>query len=376
MLKPEDVCAIDLFCGVGGLTYGLECAGINVRLGIDIDPACAHPIEKNSRAKFLKADVAKLDSSVITEGFKGARFRVLAGCAPCQPFSTYSRAAKQKHGDSAGKKRNEDWRLVEHFGRIVRETRPDLVAIENVAPLAIQPIFKQFVDGLEGYWVDWKVVECSALGLPQSRKRLVLIASRLGPISIPDFGYSVKTVRSAIGGLPAIAAGGCDPGDRLHRASRLSQVNLKRIRHSVPGGTWRDWPIELRASCHLRKTGATYPSVYGRMEWDLPAPTITTQSFGYGNGRFGHPEQDRAISLREAAMLQGFPKDYSFIPESEPVSFAKVGRLIGNAVPVTLGKVVGELLIKHLDEYGSGTQGGKGKNGVGKKGVRFTYSDH
>ncbi len=352
MLKPKGIFAIDLFCGVGGLTYGLERSGIDVRLGIDIDLACAHPIERNSRATFLRADVAKLDCSVIKEAFSGARFKVLAGCAPCQPFSTYSRAAKQKHGESAGKKRSEDWRLVEHFGRLVRDTQPDLITMENVAPLALQPIFKQFVDGLEGYWLDWRVVECSALGLPQSRKRLVLLASKLGPISIPDFNYPMRTVRSVIGDLPKIAAGGQDPLDRLHKASRLSPVNLKRIRHSSPGGTWRDWPAGLRASCHVRKTGATYPSVYGRMEWDLPAPTITTQSFGYGNGRFGHPEQDRAISLREAAMLQGFPKDYSFIPDDEPVSFAKVGRLVGNAVPVTLGKVVGGLLIEHVVKYG------------------------
>lgn len=353
MRRSEGIHAVDLFCGVGGLTYGLECSGIDVKLGIDIDPTCAHPIEKNSRAKFLKADVAQLDSSLIKKAFEGARFSVLAGCAPCQPFSTYSRAAKQKHGESAGKKRSEDWRLVEHFGRLVRDTLPDLVTMENVAPLALQSIFQQFVEGLEGYWVDWKVVECSALGLPQSRKRLVLVASRLGPISIPQFSCAVQTVRSVIGDLPSISAGGCDPVDRLHRASRLSEVNLERIRHSSPGGTWRDWPTGLRASCHIRKTGATYPSVYGRMEWDSPAPTITTQSFGYGNGRFGHPEQDRAISLREAAMLQGFPKGYSFVPESQPVSFAKVGRLIGNAVPVTLGRVVGQLLVEHVARYGS-----------------------
>jgi DNA (cytosine-5)-methyltransferase 1 len=180
------------------------------------------------------------------------------------------------------------------------------------------------------------------------RKRLVLVASKLGPIRIPEFELPRSTVRNAIGDLPLLFAGQEDPHDRLHRASNLSELNLERIRASSPGGTWRDWPEHLRAPCHVKDSGATYPSVYGRMEWDEPAPTITTQCFGYGNGRFGHPEQDRAISLREAAMLQGFPKDYSFIPNDETVSFAKLGRLIGNAVPVTLAEIIGKLMVEHV----------------------------
>ena len=155
-------------------------------------------------------------------------------------------------------------------------------------------------------------------------------------------------MRSTIGGLPPLQAGEIDPSDRIHRASALTEINLKRIRASVPGGTWRDWPADLRAACHIRDTGATYPSVYGRMKWDEPSPTITTQCFGYGNGRFGHPEQDRAISLREASMIQGFSRDYSFLPDNQPVSFATLGRLIGNAVPVTLGKAIGKLLVEHV----------------------------
>lgn len=351
MAKVKKVLAVDLFCGAGGLTYGLEQAGISVKLGIDIDPACAHPIESNSKAKFLCADIATLDHSIVEKAFKGSGYKLLAGCAPCQPFSTYSRSAKQKHGEVAGENRSEDWRLVEHFSNVIKKTRPDIITMENVPPLALQPIFRDFVESLEEYWVDWGVVECSRIGLPQNRKRLVLLASRLGPISIPEFALPVRSTRSVIGGLPRIAAGEADPTDRIHRSSKLSPTNLSRIRHSVPGGTWRDWPDTLRSSCHVKESGATYPSVYGRMEWDLPAPTITTQCFGYGNGRFGHPEQDRAISLREAAMLQGFPRNYSFIPESEEVSFAKIGRLIGNAVPVTLGKVLGDLILEHVQRH-------------------------
>lgn len=360
MFDSKRVHAVDLFCGAGGLTYGLESAGVFVKLGVDIDPTCAHAIEMNSKAKFLQADVANLDASIISSAFSGGEFTLLAGCAPCQPFSTYSRSAKRKHGVDAGESRNDDWRLVVHFGNIIRQTQPDVVTMENVPPLAQQDVFKEFLAGLDGYWVDWKVLECHSIGLPQTRKRLVLLASKLGPITIPEISRPQKTVKATIGKLPPIFAGESDPNDRLHRSSRLSPKNMERIRSSRPGGTWRDWPIDLRSSCHTKESGATYPSVYGRMEWGEPAPTITTQCFGYGNGRFGHPEQDRAISLREAAMLQGFPRGYSFIPDNEPVSFSRVGRLIGNAVPVTLGKVLGEIVLEHVAEYADSS----GKAGV------------
>lgn len=348
MSKKIKISAADLFCGVGGLTYGLEQSGVSVRLGIDIDASCRHPIEANTRSRFIRADVAEIAPAVVASAFKTGDVSLLAGCAPCQPFSTYSQSAKRDSGKSSSDARNEDWKLVERFGELIEELEPDLVTMENVPPLARQPVFEKFLRNLKDYFVDYRVVECETAGLPQTRRRLVLMASKLGPISIPEFDLKRKTVRDTIGVLPPLKAGGVDPRDKLHRASKLSAVNYQRIRASKPGGTWRDWPVGLRAACHTRSTGETYPAVYGRMVWDEPAPTITTQCFGYGNGRFGHPEQDRAISLREAAMLQGFPSKYSFIPDHEPVSFAKLGRLIGNAVPVTLGRAIGDILIQHV----------------------------
>ena len=350
--RPTRIAAVDLFCGVGGLTAGLEAAGIDVRMGVDIDEDCRHPIVTNTRARFEAADVAALNPGTVGRALTGVDVTLLAGCAPCQPFSTYSRGAKREGGPRRGRGGAEDWKLVERFGKIVEAVRPDLVTMENVPPLQAQPVFTALLQYLEGYSVDVRVVECSAIGLPQTRKRLVLMASRLGPITVPAFDRPRATVRTTIGDLPPIAAGETDPVDRLHRASRLSATNLERIRASRPGGTWRDWPDALRAACHAKSTGATYPSVYGRMEWDAPAPTVTTQCFGYGNGRFGHPEQDRAISLREAAMLQGFPRNYTFLPDGEPVSFARLGRLIGNAVPVTLGHAIGKALVDHVGAYG------------------------
>lgn len=156
---------------------------------------------------------------------------------------------------------------------------------------------------------------------------------------------------SAIGHLPPIPAGGADENDPLHRSSSLSELNLRRIRTSVPGGSWKQWDDTLVAECHRRQTGSTYPSVYGRMRWDEPSPTITTQCYGFGNGRFGHPEQDRALSLREAALLQTFPPMYEFVEEGKPYHIKALGRHIGNAVPVDLGRVIAKSIKMHLEQY-------------------------
>lgn len=337
------VVGVDLFCGVGGLTHGLARGGIRIAAGIDIDPSCCYPFEANNSARFLERDVATLTAQEIVSFYEGADLTLLAGCAPCQPFSTYSRSGRNSDYES-------QWPLVLSFGRLVNEIEPDLVTMENVPQLADHPVFQHFLTSLAGYETWWEVVECARIGVPQIRKRLVLLASRLGGAALALTKGSAKetTVRETIGLLPSIRAGEADPEDDLHMASSLSPLNMSRIRASRPGGTWRDWPTELQASCHRKLTGATYPSVYGRMEWDRPAPTITTQCFGYGNGRFGHPEQDRAISLREAAMLQTFPKTYAFAPTGASIKFSKMGRLIGNAVPVRLGAVIAQSLLSHV----------------------------
>ena len=345
------ISAIDLFCGVGGLTHGLVRSGINVRVGIDLDPSSKYPYESNNAAKFIEKDVNTLTAEDVESYFDGyPGYSLVAGCAPCQPFSSYSQSGRSK-------KRGLDWQLVSKFGELVAETQPDLVTMENVAQLADHAVFKDFIKNLDGYDVHSSVVECTRIGVPQTRKRLVVIASKLGKVEFsPEagVGHALRTVRQEISDLPPIVAGEQYSGDPLHAASALSDLNMRRIKASKPGGTWRDWETELRAACHQKTTGATYPSVYGRMEWDAPAPTITTQCFGYGNGRFGHPAQDRAISLREAAMLQTFPREYKFIAEGDRVNFSRLGRLIGNAVPVRLGEVIGEFLVQHAEKASQG----------------------
>lgn len=346
MSIESQIVAVDLFCGVGGLTHGLTKAGVKVQLGVDLDPACRFPMETNNDAKFLEADVGSLLPSDVKTAFGDAQITLLAGCAPCQPFSSYSHAVKRD-------KPHDDWELLRSFSKLVLAVRPTLVTMENVPPLQKQQIFKDFVADLHeaGYDIDFKVVDGRDIGLPQRRQRLVLVASLLGPIVIPDAAKPQTTVRETIADLPRLSAGSSDPDDPLHAAASLSELNLARVRHSKPGGTWRDWPSELIAPCHSRRSGATYPSVYGRMEWDMPAPTMTTQCYGFGNGRFGHPEQDRAISLREAAMIQSFPKDYSFAPDGARINFNTLGRMIGNAVPVLLGEFIGEILVQHVEKF-------------------------
>lgn len=346
--SEASITAVDLFCGAGGLTHGLARAGINVRAGIDVDPACQYPFEANNAATFIQADVGALPAAEISEYFETGGYSLLAGCAPCQPFSTYSRSGRSK-------KRVMDWQLVRKFGQLVQEIQPDLVTMENVPQLQQHEVFQDFLRALSGYDLLCSRVECSLIGIPQSRQRLVLIASRRGPLppGLVSESAGTTTVRGAIGKLPAISAGEQHMHDPIHYSSSLSDLNLRRIQASTPGGTWRDWEDSLLAACHVKSSGATYPSVYGRMEWDLVAPTITTQCFGYGNGRFGHPEQDRAISLREAAILQTFPPNYKFVPEGSPVRFNQLGRLIGNAVPVRLGEVIGETLRAHVAALGS-----------------------
>jgi len=337
------VSAIDLFCGAGGLTHGFIKEGVAVNAGIDLDPACKYPYEHNNGAAFILKDIREVTGSEIGDLYPDGDIKILAGCAPCQPFSNYTNGQETRQ--------DEKWGLLYEFSRLVSELLPEVVTMENVLQLAKHDVFPDFRTSLKalGYHVTVNEVECSQYGVPQSRKRLVLFGSLFGEIElIPPTHRSPRTVRDTIEKLPAILAGEVCPRDSLHRSSGLSERNMQRIRASRPGGTWRDWDESLVARCHKKRSGKTYPAVYGRMEWDEPSPTITTQFFGFGSGRFGHPQQDRALSLREGAMLQTFPKYYAFVDGDNSVMTSNVGRLIGNAVPVRLGQVVARSIVRHL----------------------------
>lgn len=337
---------VDLFCGVGALSHGLKRAGLSILAGYDVDARCKHAFEINNDADFYARDVAKLTAAEIKRHFSGNAPSILAGCAPCQPFSTY----KQRYEEDP------QWSLISKFAKLAIAVQPDFVTMENVPALlkykdghVFEDFCKQLTDG--GYSVQWSVAKCEEFGVPQKRRRLVLLASRdASLVALSPTHSAAISVRDAIGKLPLLKAGEVSNEDRLHAAASLSAKNLERIRASKPGGTWKDWPVELRAPCHQRLSGKTYSGVYARMSWDSPSPTMTTQCYGYGNGRFGHPQQDRAISLREAAILQSFPEDYNFLPDNEKVSFVEVGRWIGNAVPVKLAEAIGQAIIKSQAE--------------------------
>jgi DNA (cytosine-5)-methyltransferase 1 len=340
---------VDLFCGIGGLTYGFAREGFDVVAGVDTDIRCKYPYEANIGARFLHQDVADLTASSLRKLYPVGSIRILAGCAPCQPFSLYRN----------GKKRGERWKLLHAFAKLVTTVRPEVVTMENVPQLARHSVFRQFVRTLEdsGYWTSWYFGFGPSYGIPQRRTRLVLFASRLGAIELISPTHDaddIPTVRDAIGHLERLRAGQVSKRDPLHRARNLSDLNKRRIAATRMGGWWRDWDESLRLDCHKKFSGRTYRTVYGRMDWDRPAPTITTQCIGLGNGQFGHPRQNRAISLREAALLQTFPRKYKFVAPRQRIVMESVALHIGNAVPVRLGQIIARSIKSHLKACGAG----------------------
>ena len=346
------VSAVDIFCGIGGLTHGLIKAGIPVVAGIDSDETCKYAYETNNDALFIKNDIRNLRASKIKSLLGKADFKILVGCAPCQCFSKHTQKNKARNKD-------EKWKLLYSFSNLVTEVKPHVVSMENVAEIRKHKVFKDFVKNLEisGYRVFHTVVYCPDYGVPQNRRRLVLLASRLGEIRLIPETHSpscYRTVRDVISNLENIEDGVSSSKDLLHRTYQLSPVNKKRIKQSKPGGTWRDWNEELRSPCHKKNSGRSYSGVYGRMSWNKPAPTITTQFYSFGTGRFGHPDQDRALSLREGALLQTFPKYYEVIDPNGTNSFSVLGTHIGNAVPVRLGVIIGRSIMRHLETAKNG----------------------
>jgi len=351
---------VDLFCGVGGLTYGLRLAGLKVAAGIDINSTCRYPYEENNKGTdFIEGDVAEIPSRIIAAYYPNDEIKVLVGCAPCQPFSKYTKRYRKgekengRQGDSW--QQDNKWKLLDAFAQKIRDIKPDIVSMENVPELEDEQVFQDFLYVLTElkFYINYKKAYCPDYGVPQSRKRLVLLASRLGEINLIEPIYTPDnyiTVKQAISGLPKLKSGEQSDNDPLHFCTSLSKLNLSRIKQSKQGGTWRDWDKSLQLKCHKKNSGKSYCSIYGRMSWDKPSPTITTQFYGYGNGRFGHPEQDRAISFREGAILQSFPPNYVFLNKDDIINSREIGIHIGNAVPVELGRAIGLSIINHIEE--------------------------
>ena len=308
-------------------------------------------------AHFEFADIREVNIQAVQRRVEAERPNAVlfSGCAPCQPFTKQN--TKRPRFDE-----DERVPLLAHFARLVESCQPDLVFVENVPGLQklgcdSQP-FGEFLGRLEvvGYKLDYRPIKLAKYGIPQSRRRLVLVASRHGPIRLPEETHGpgtpnerYDTVRDWISHLPPIQAGEEHGEVSNHRAANLSARNRARVKSTPEGGGHRDWPDELKLDCHKGFSG--YSDVYGRMSWDAPASGLTTRCISYSNGRFGHPDQDRAISVREAACLQTFPEDFVFNG-----GMGSMARQIGNAVPVRLAELVGRAFMEHLKGAGKLTR--------------------
>jgi len=330
--------AVDFFCSAGGVTCGFRQAGVEVLGGIDIDQTCQKTYEKNNNAKFLPADISDLSKEDVRKAFgiwKNQRNLIFVGCSPCQYYSNIK----------TNKNKSQETRLLlEDFQEFVEYFRPGYIFIENVPGLDKDPKsplgkFKAFLDENKYVFAEG-VLNAKYYGVPQNRRRYVLIATRLRKkIELPmPNKENIKTVEEVIGNtivFKPIEAGHQDKTDFKHSSARLSKLNMERILSTDhDGGDRRGWPKKLQPDCYKDHDG--HYDVYGRMFWEKPAPTITTRFVSYSNGRYGHPVQNRAISLREGAALQSFPLDYKFYSDSQ----GTIAKMIGNAVPPELAKQI------------------------------------
>lgn len=346
----QNYTAIDLFSGCGGSALGFKNAGFNITAAVDNDKASAKTYKRNNpKTNFFEENIKNLKGNVILgkTGLKKGKCTVILACPPCQGFSSARRISQRNDP------RNH---LIFEFVRLTEETLPEFIAMENVPGLSKGEgicLFSEAYDRLNklGYEMPVKgVFDASDYGVPQRRKRLILLGTRLKGLKInhliPEFGQDnqpkKKTVRESIGNFKIIKAGESDPDDYLHRSRNVFELNLKRLKATPKnGGSWKDWPEELKLECMKRWSGHT--DVYGRMRWDEPAPTLTGGCTSLSKGRFGHPEQNRAISLREAARLQSFPDNYLF-----EGNFGEISDQIGNSVPPLLAEKIGKTIINSI----------------------------
>lgn len=354
----KELKAVDFFCGAGGVTCGFLSSGIKVLGGLDIDPKFKKTYEENNGAKFINEDVSNLAPEKLHELLsieKDDDNIIFVGCSPCQYYSNLkSDKTKSKKGRL----------LLDDFKEFVLYYRPGFVFIENVPGLekkAGSPLesFKKALKA-EGYVFDQNVLNAKNFGVPQNRRRFVLVASRIiENITLPKQNCTkeqITTVKKAIGDyeiFPKISAGTDDKTTFLHTSSSLSELNLERIKNTPKnGGSRIAWAKNKKLQLECYKNHDGHHDVYGRMAWEKPAPAITTRFIYTSTGRYSHPEQERAISLREGATLQSFPLDYNFYSSNK----GSIATMIGNAVPPKLAEAIGQSLKEHWNKWQNSEQ--------------------
>ncbi len=342
LYKPS---AIDLFCGCGGLTVGLKKAGFRVLGAVDIDPLSVKTYRANHReVRVWEIDICDLAPSDLAAalGLEKGRLDLLAGCPPCQGFSTM----RNLNGALLIEDPRND--LLFEFLRFVEALLPRAVMMENVPGLAGDERFAAFCNRMKevGYIGHHRILNAAEYGVPQRRYRLVYLAGFGAEIPFVDPAQRMKTVRDAIGGLPKAG----ESGDPVHDIPERRTQKVMELIRRIPknGGSRTDLPDEYQLECHRRCNG--FKDVYGRMAWEDVAPTITSGCFNPSKGRFLHPEEDRAITMREAALLQGFPRRYKF-PTTDNKS--AVALMIGNALPPPFIKAHAVSIKKFLSSYGN-----------------------
>ncbi len=348
---------VDLFAGCGGGSLGFRAAGLTPVAAVEIDPVAAASYEQNLGITPITRDIRKVaGADLLAAGHLGVGdLTLLFGCPPCQSFTVLRRG---QNATAKDKQRN---RLPREYLRLVGELRPRHLAFENVPGMldgSGRPEFDVLINGIAalGYRAEWLIVDAVDYGVPQRRRRLLVIASRVtNPVlPVPTHGpegsglTSYVTVRQTIGHLPQAA----DSTDPLHTPRRHSEVALRRLRALKEGQARADLPADLQLACHKGHNG--HYDIYGRMWWDRPAPTLTSGCTNVTRGRFAHPEADRAITVREALMLQTFPPNAVVTGGVEAMALQ-----IGNAVPPRLAQHIGAT-VASMDRKANATRSGQG----------------
>ena len=334
--------AVDLFSGCGGLTEGMKQSGFKVVAAVEINHDAAKTYKKNhANVKLFKQDIRTLNPDTIKTVLGEEPLHLLAGCPPCQGFSSVRRLNKNEPVED---ERNN---LIWEYYRFVEALMPFTLMMENVPALADYKPFQNMVEKLKclGYSnIEYDKIWIQEYGVPQRRRRLVLVASRIGKIVIPQGNKKFTTVRDCIGNIESVES----TTDLLHKIypKHTPKVYEKITKIPLDGGSRKDLPVEYQLKCHL-KENVGFNDIYGRLKWDSFSSTITGGCLNPSKGRFLHPQENRCITAREAALLQTFPKKYKFPTD---INRSAIALMIGNALPPEFSRIQCNNIYNHLQD--------------------------